>query len=93
MSLKINYYPGVTMGIRVRIEKLEQRQHAQEIMSQPRLSGDDVVRKLGLDPDELRTEQRERSGHLSLLEIMAEKIGIPFAEFKALLKAKARGEK
>ena len=79
------------MGIRDRIEKLEQRQRTQEIMSQPRFSSDDVIRKFGLDPDKLRTEQRERLGYLSLAEIVAERIGISFTEFKASLKARARG--
>ena len=82
------------MGIKHRIERLEHRQHIEDTIHRPRLSGDDILwSRFGLDPNKLRAEQAEQTGQdgqLSLMEILAGEIGISFAEFKAFLQTKAR---
>jgi hypothetical protein len=80
------------MTLERRIEKLEQIRSSQEPDNSFTLES--FAAKLGFDLPELQAEQQARAARgqqVCLLEIVAERLGISFQDFKASMKEQTRG--
>jgi hypothetical protein len=67
------------MTLEQRIEHLENNLKGQETETRPTINLDDVVRKLGLDPDKVSTIAKEKNQ--SRLDVIAAELGMPYADF------------
>jgi len=77
------------MTLEQRIENLENNLKGQEPETRPTINLDDVIRKLGLDPDKVRAIAKEKKQ--SGAEVIAAELGIPFPDFVRDLKLGAEG--
>jgi len=75
------------MNLDSRIQRLENNLKGQEPKTRPEIDLNDVVRKLGLDPDVVSTIAKEKNQ--SRLEVIAAELGIPYADFVRTLELAA----
>ena len=78
------------MALIQRIEHLENNLKGQEPEIRPTINLDDVVRKLGLDPDKVSATAKEKKQ--SRIEVIAAELGIPYPDFVRALKLRAQGK-
>ena len=79
------------MSLENRVRSLERVSEVKGIIREPDVTSDEVLVKLGFNPDELRAE-REETGK-SVLGIVATRLGMTDREFTGALKARMRGER
>jgi hypothetical protein len=70
---------GEAMTLEQRIEYLENNLKGQESETRLAINLDDVVRKLGLDPDMVKATAKEKNQ--SRVEVIAAKLGVPYIDF------------
>jgi len=75
------------MTLEQRIEHLENDLKGQEPETRPTINLDDVIRKLGLDPDMVRATAKEKNR--SLAEVIAGELGMSYADLIRELKLRA----
>ena len=72
------------MNLDSRIQRLEDNLKGQDTAQWAEISLDDVVRKLGLDPDKVSATSKEKNQ--SRAEVIAAELGIPYPDFVRTLK-------
>ena len=78
------------MTLEHRIEHLENDLKGQEPETRPDIDTNDVIRKLGLDPDKVRIIAKEKNQ--SRMEVIAAELGMSYADFVRELKLRAQGK-
>jgi len=78
------------MTLEQRIEHLENNLKGQEPETRPAINLDDVIRKLGLDPDKVSTIAKEKNQ--SRMEVIAAELGMPYVDFVRELELRAQGK-
>lgn len=77
------------MNLDSRIQRLENNLKGQDTAQQAEINLDDVIRKLGLDPDKVTATAKENNQ--SRAEVIAAELGIPYPDFVRALKLRAEG--
>jgi len=77
------------MALIQRIEHLENNLKGQEPEIRPAINLDDVVRKLGLDPDKVSAIAKEKKQSRAV--VIAAELGIPYPDFVRTLRLGAEG--
>lgn len=77
------------MSLENRIKNLEQHTVG-ATANRETLVTDDILRKLGLDPDKVRTAAKEKNQ--SRMEVIAAELGMPYVDFVRELKLRAQGK-
>ena len=77
------------MNLDSRIQRLEDSLKGQDSTQQAEINLDDVIRKLGLDPDKVTAAAKENNQ--SRAEVIAAELGIPYSDFVRALKLTAEG--
>lgn len=72
------------MTLEHRIKHLENNVKGQEPETRPAINLDDIIRKLGLDPDKVSIIAKEKNQ--SQAEVIAAELGMPYADFIRELK-------
>jgi hypothetical protein len=75
------------MTLEQRIKRLENTPKGQEPETGPAINPDDVIRKLGLDPDMVRATAKEKNQ--SRMEVIAVELGIPYGNLVRALELAA----
>lgn len=76
------------MTLKRRLRWLEASLKYQDIRHKPDISTDDIIRKLGLDPDALRAIAKENKQ--SMAEVIADELGMSLIDFKEALMVMSR---
>ncbi len=78
------------MTLERRIAHLESNLKGQDTMRGPEFSTDDIIRKLGLDPDVVRATAKE--SNQSVAEVLAGELGMSYKDFQKALKLRTEGK-
>lgn len=78
------------MTLKHRITRLEGNLKGQDTKHVPHISTDSIIRKLGLDPDTVKTTAKENNQ--SIAEVIASELGMSYREFQKALRLKAQGK-
>ena len=76
------------MNLDSRVQRLEDNLKGQEPTHRAEVNLDDIVRKLGLDPERVTATAKENNQ--SRAEVIAAELGIPYADFVRTLRANIR---